>query len=77
MKKNSRYIIDENDNIINKYTFKEINFHKAPYHLGISKTKQIAIIDIINECGKNYIALESTILKARKVLETKIIPFNI
>jgi len=77
MKRNSRYILDENDKVINKHTYKEVNFHKSPYRLDINKTKQIAIKDIMDYYGKNYIALESTILKSRKVLETRIIPFNI
>lgn len=40
-------------------------------------SKRIAMKDIRRDCEKNYVDIESVVLQAKDVLETRIIPLNI
>lgn len=77
MKLDHRYTINENGETINKKTLKDVNRIKVPYGCGATKCKLQALKDITEHYPMNYIFKEWAILKSRKILETRIIPFNI
>ena len=39
-------------------------FHKVPRGINCTKTKRQALIDISKECERNYVSIESIVLKS-------------
>lgn len=75
--KMSRYFIDSDGIKRDKKTFKKHNNAKMPYGIGAGKTRQMVCREIAAEGLRCYLNDESLILRARSVLETRVIPLNI